>query len=82
MLENSGDAANFTMLFGCDPQNGVKADTEFIEEFIKHISSKFDPKMMTQMFPNCLSQIEQSHVKFESVTNNLGRSLMLARQND
>lgn len=34
------------------------------------------------MFPECLNQIELNKAKFESVTNNLGKALQLACQNN
>ena len=68
------------MLFGCDPRNGVEADTEFIRVFFEHLETSFDSKSGSLLFPNCLNIIEQEDVKFESVTNNLGRTLLLQRQ--
>ena len=70
------------MLFGCDPENGVEADTKFIQEFIAHIVSSFDAKTGSVAIPACLSQIEQRKVKFESVTDNLGRMLKMTRQDN
>ena len=58
------------------------ADTQFINEFVNHIEQRFNPKTGSLLFPDCLAQIEQTKVKFESVTNNLGRTLMLTRQDD
>ena len=34
------------------------------------------------MFPECLNLIESDDVSFESVTNNLGRTLTLTRQSN
>jgi hypothetical protein len=31
--DGANKIGNFTFLFGCDPQNGVIADTQFIKEF-------------------------------------------------
>jgi hypothetical protein len=70
------------MLFGCDPENGVVADTKFIAEFISHIVSSFDSRTGSVAIPQCLSQIEQRKVKFESVTDNLGRMLRMTRQDN
>ena len=74
--------ANFTILFGCDPKEGVTADTQFVNAFFDHISASFDPKTGRVMFPECLNLIESDDVAFESVTNNLGRTLTLTRQSN
>lgn len=55
---------NFTLLFGCDPQQGVVADTKFIEAFIKHLKNSFESKTGTLRIPECLGFIEQSKVSF------------------
>lgn len=70
------------MLFGCDPAYGVVADTKFIAEFISHIVSSFDSRTGSVAIPQCLGQIEQRKVKFESVTDNLGRMLHMTRQDN
>lgn len=36
--------SNYTFLFGCNPAEGVRADTNFVDLFIKHISGLFDPE--------------------------------------
>ena len=69
-------------MFGCDPKEGVKADTQFINAFFDHLATSFDPKTGQLKFPDCLNQIEKDDVMFESVTNNLGRTLTLTRQNN
>ena len=50
--------ANFTFLFGCDPANGVKADTEFVKDFIDHIDKSFDPITQTTLNPEVLGNID------------------------
>ena len=73
---------NFTLLFGCDPEEGVVADTKFIDAFIKHLKRSFDSKTGTLKFPECLGFIEKKKVSFQSTSNNLGRLLEISRQND
>lgn len=80
--QSGNKISNFTMMFGCDPQNGVEADTKFIREFIRHLTSKFDTKQCSCLFPECLGHIENETTKFESVTNNLGRSLKIECQSN
>ena len=67
------------MLFGCDPEMGVVADTKFIKEFTNHVASRFDYRTGSVAFPQCLTEIESMKVKFESVTDNLGRKLSISR---
>ena len=66
-------------MFGCDPEMGVVADTKFIKEFTNHIAASFDYKTGAVSFPQCLTEIESMKVKFESVTDNLGRKLSITR---
>lgn len=73
-------AANMTMLFGCEPTYGVEADTKFVQEFVTLLASSFDQRTGSLIFPNCLSQLEQRKVRFESVTDNLGRAVCIKRQ--
>ena len=45
------DPANFTFLFGCNPAEGVKADTQFIKCFVDHCKDLFSPETGTLMLP-------------------------------
>lgn len=38
------------MLFGCDPEHGVEADTKFIY----HIELSFDSRTVSIVIPQCL----------------------------
>jgi hypothetical protein len=50
--------ANFTFLFGCDPANGVSADTKFVSDFVDHINKSFDPITQTVLIPEVLGNID------------------------
>lgn len=52
--------ANFTFMFGCNPAEGVKADTKFVDCFIKHIKYHFDPENGSVNIPECLSIIDST----------------------
>ena len=72
---------NFTYVFGCNPADGVKADTKFIQTFVEHLRGLFDPEDGTLMFPECLGVIDSTKggENFESTSCNIGKSLRLKR---
>lgn len=72
---SSAKPANFTLLFGCNPAEGVAADTKFVSCFIKHIENHFDPEDGTVILPETFSVVDSAKeaVKFESTSCNLGR---------
>lgn len=47
-------------MFGCNPAEGVKADTKFVDCFIKHIKYHFDPENGSVNIPECLSIIDST----------------------
>lgn len=73
------DPANFTFLFGCNPAEGVNADTKFVKCFVEHCTDLFDPETGTVMLPECLGVIDaaKDKVSFESTSCNIGKSLKL-----
>ena len=75
---------NFTFVFGCNPAEGVKADTEFIKNIRDHMRGLFDPEDDSLMFPECLGIIDSTKgsENFESTSCNIGRSLRLQRWNN
>lgn len=87
MSESLGDSdgekiSNFTILFGCDPSCGVEAKTSFIQDFIEHITLKFDSSVGKVDFPEVLNQIDKKEARFESVTNLQGKPLEMTRQDN
>jgi len=50
--------ANFTFLFGCNPAEGVFADTKFVTSFVEHCKGLFDPEEGTVLIPECLGIID------------------------
>ena len=76
--------SNYTFLFGCNPAEGVAADTKFVEAFIDHIYNLFDPDDGSVMIPECFGMIDvmRHSVNFESTSGHLGRSLLLRRQDN
>jgi hypothetical protein len=73
------DPANFTFLFGCNPAEGVKADTQFVKCFVDHCTDLFNPEDGTLMLPEGLGVIDaaKDKVNFESTSCNIGKSLKL-----
>jgi hypothetical protein len=73
------DPANFTFLFGCNPAEGVKADTQFVKCFVEHCTDLFNPEDGTLMLPEGLGVIDaaKDKVNFESTSCNIGKSLKL-----
>lgn len=82
-LVEKSEVANYTLLFGCKPANGVAADTQFVDLFIKHINGLWNPDDGTVQIPECFSIIDvKSKVNFESTSGHLGRNLTMMRQDN
>ena len=67
--------SNFTLVFGCDPESGVAADTYLIEVFIDHLKMSFSNNDGTLHLPDCIDNIRSSKAEFESTSNNEGQGL-------
>ena len=79
-----GKLKNYTFLYGCNPSEGVAADTEFVQVFIKHVTGLFDPDTGSINVPACFSAIdvkkqEAKPIPFESTSSHLGRNLTMLR---
>lgn len=74
--------ANFTFVFGSNPATGAAADPDFVTMFLKHLNQVFDPEDGSLMMPECLGNIDSlnNRVNFESTSSNVGKSLLLKRQ--
>ena len=71
---------NFTLVFGCNPESGIVADTNLVETFIDHLKMSFSNNDGTLILPECLGQMHSDKAEFESTSNNEGRGVKLFRQ--
>lgn len=65
--ESSKPVSNYTMIFGCDPEYGVIANTKLISTAIEHMIKSFDSLTGSLKVPDYLGLNEQRKVYFESV---------------
>lgn len=81
---NEAKVSNYTFLFGCNPADGVAANTKFVQLFINHIKNRFEPDTGYVVIPECLGMMDvtSESVNFESTSGHLGRSLRLMRQDN
>ena len=72
------------MLFGCNPDFGVPADTKLVKLVVDHLRDYFDPEDGSALLPECFGVIDtfEHDVALESVSCNLGKSLRLLRQDN
>jgi len=66
---------NFTLVFGCNPESGVAADTNLIEVFIDLLKMSFNNNDGALQLPNCLDDLKSDKAEFESTSNNEGQGL-------
>jgi len=72
------------MAFGCDPANGVPADTQLVMTIVNHLKSYFTPEDGHVLIPDCFNAIDavSSKVALEQTSCNLGKNLKLLRQDN
>lgn len=46
------------MIFGCDPESGVQADTNLVEVFVNHLYQNFNAKTGSVKIPQILDLVE------------------------
>jgi len=71
---------NFIFIFGCEPANGVKAQTDMVKNFINHCSEvTVNGKLI---FPQALQNLEGADACFETITSSKIQPSVMIRQND
>lgn len=72
------------MLFGCDPANGVAANTKLVMVIVQHLMDYFHPDDGSAIIPECFGVIDalKNEVALEQTSCNLGKSLKLRRQDN
>ena len=73
------NVGNFTLIYGCQPGQGVSATSKFIEDLVNLYNSNFDPDNGQVVIPDVFSKVLSSDAKIESVTCNEARKLFLER---
>lgn len=72
------------MMFGCDPASGVPANTKLVKLIVEHLFDQFNPEDGSALLPDCFGVIDamEEEVALESTSCNLGRNLLLHRQDN
>ena len=65
------EIANFIMLFGCEPADGVGGATEFVNDIINLMKDSFDAETGTVLLPDALNMVVSSDAIFETSSSNL-----------
>ena len=68
--------SNFIFSFGCQPTDGVIAQSKYIEDLFNLFTSNFD-EYGCIVLPDVFSRVLSSDAKFETVSSNLTRKLKL-----
>ena len=70
---------NFSFMFGCKPDDGVKAETKFIADIIRLYNTHFDPEKGEISIPDIFSNDLSSDADFEFTTHVDAKKLLLKR---
>ena len=76
------NVGNFTLIYGCQPGEGVNAASKFIADLVNLYTTNFDPENGQIVIPDVYSKVLSSDAKIESVTCNEARKLFLEREDD
>ena len=75
-------SSNFSFIFGCSPNAGIAASTEFVEDVINLFLTNFDAEYGSIVIPDVYSNVVSGDAQFEIVTSVLAKKLSLKRQDN
>ncbi len=70
-------SGNFTFVFGCQPEYGIKAESKLIMDTIELYIKNFDPEKGEIVVPDAYAKVISSDAKFEIVTCVEAQKLLL-----
>ena len=66
--ELNKDLQNFSMVYGCRPGSGVRADTKMIEDVANTFAKQYDRDTLSAIFPRILDDLKGKDANFEMIS--------------